>query len=792
MVRIINACLSNKYVFSLFVAFILTIIHPNIWAQEYKIAAIVNDETGHPIDYFNALVRSHVDSSAVKGGAFIEGRLVISVLGNQSYILEISGLGYKKKYLPINNLKDNLDLGNIVLNTQELKEVLIKGTKPIFKIEKDKFIINIENSYLSNVGSSMDVLRYTPMIIVDSRDNLLVAGKENALIYINDKKVASKQELQSLKSSDIKKIEVITNPSAKYEASGQAILNITTINPITNGLFSSIEFQSTTAKRQSFFLSPKIGYKGKKLTIVLDYLLSKNKYESAENTIRRNHLLNTSTDERGITKAELLNHDYSISMDYYPNKKNIVGFQYKGWNNSGTSNLKNIDNYSMEVTDGISTVNTSETPHEIYNSCNFNYQITLDTVGQKVSFLLDYTDFAKKKNAYVNENDNGDYTQNRLDEHLDYQIYSMKSDYTLPLSSFSSVIELGTKYSSAINNSSTMFERNVNNVWVLDNSFENSYDFKENISAAYLTFSKDYRSLKFNTGIRFEHTLFNGKTNNLTFLDTTYLNYFPSVSVSNKFSKNSSISISYSRRIKRPSYYSLSPYIYYVDKFSYRQGNPTLKPTISDIIEVSFLYKKLTGNVGYSYVKNATVFLYETALENPSVTKIILANHKKVEFYYLNVAHNFSGKKYSMNNSLGIKIPKANISYINGNVNLYKPLLYFKHSAKLSLPLDFLLFADFSYINYGHVLLEEKKPLYNLSLGFNKLFFKKKIVLNVVANDILDTYNWKDIRKINDYEIIHEYIPDDTYLRISLRYNFGISKTFFKSKSGNNEETNRL
>ena len=207
--------------------------------------------------------------------------------------------------------------------------------------------------------------------------------------------------------------------------------------------------------------------------------------------------------------------------------------------------------------------------------------------------------------------------------------------------------------------------------------------------------------------------------------------------------------------------------------------------------EASFLYKKLTGNIGYSYVRNATIFEYIADKNDPSITKVILANHPKIEFYYFNASHNFSKNKFTMNNSIGVKVPNAKVNYINGPVYMKKPLIYFKQSDELSLPYGYSVFVDFSYIDYGQIVLEEKEPMYNLSLGFNKSFFKKKLILNFTANNLLKTY-WKDISKVNEFEVIHEYIPDDRYFKVTLQYNFGILKSFFDSKAGNESETDRL
>jgi len=784
--------LDKTLIFKLLFTLFFTVINFTLIAQNIQIKGNVVDENGISIDYFNAILLSPKDSTIVKGGAFADGKFDIQ--NSQDCILKITSLGYVDKYVDVKIEKQNNDLGKIILLLQELNEVIVTATKPILKLEEDKLVMTVENSYLSDIGTSIDILRRTPMLIVDSKQQIFVAGRANALIYINGKKIKSLHELQNLKSSDVKQIEVLTNPSAKYEASGHSVINIFTIKPKLEGIYGAIKGESTFAREQTYLFNTNLGYKNKNMIIAVNYSLTDYNSKTYENTLMNNHVENVITDVKGTTISSILAHDYSTSLDYHINNKNKIGIQYKGWFNSGTSKGINCDKYSINNLMGEQIVNKHEKPEDFHNSINLNYNIKLDTLGQKLFFLLDYTNHLQKNATNIEENDDNMQSTvlRRFNEVLKYDLYSLKIDYSLPLKKHKITLNIGIKYANALNNSNTIFEEYIDNSWSIDDAFDNNYDFTEEISASYFSLSKKINTVNIETGLRVENTYFKGNSKDLCVIDTSYINFFPSISLSNKFTKNFNASITYSKRIKRPSFYNLSPFIYYVDQYSYRQGIPTLKPTISDVVELSFFYKKVTFNMGYSYKKNATIYVYSSDTENPAITRITLENHEKIDFFSTNITHNFSKDKFGMNNSFGIKIPNAQVNYMGSTIDMNKPLIYFKHSDNILLPFDIMLFVDFVYIDYGHILLEEKEPLYNLSLGINKKFLKKKLILSIVANDILDSYNWKDLRNINDYEVIHEYIPDNTYIRISLRYNFGISKSVFRFKSGNKEELKRL
>lgn len=758
------------------------------------------DSDNNSIEYFHAVLLSPVDSSIIQGGAFIDGVFEFHKIKSNSYILQLSSVGYQTYYSNIKKTTQQTEnLGIIKLASLRLKEVNVTAIRPFFRMEKDKFVMQIENSSLSDIGTSIDVLRQTPMVIIDSDNNLSVAGKDNTLVFIDGRKIYSNQELEMINSATIKKIEVITNPSAKYEASGKSVINIVTQKTqLLNGVSSRIKSDVIAGRKTWATEDLTLGYKNNKINILANYTYKFGKQKSYENFIREVILtLNdkTTTDYSTTFTSDYNTHEYRGGFNYKINNKHRLGVQINGWYNNNKYSTYTENNYSINSANGKTTTKSLNKPNAYLSTFNFNYDFIPDTLGQKLAVLLDFTRYSSDSDEKIYETDGTQLDSNIINNQSDYDIYSAKIDYQLPLSSINTELEVGSKYSKVTDGSKSVFSTLVNGSWQLQDIYTNKHNFDEELTAFYITLDKKIQKLSLNAGVRWEHIKSDGDNGKISIIDTSYSKFFPSASVNYKFNKKLSLTINYSKKIRRPSYSSLNPTIIYVDKYFYRQGNPNLRPEISNIYEISStINDNLTVNFGYQYHKNPINFAFYQDKDNPSITMLTTENYKKKESLYLNASYRLMSKsgKFSLQNTLGYKKPKMKIRDHDESRTLSKPYYYFQQTCNVLVVKNTTLYSNFLFYHLGENDIFSYKSMSNFSIGIRTKFYKNKLLINAYANDIFDSMTWKKYTSINTMTMDHTYDPDNTYFKLSLTYNFGTFKPKLKSYSGNREEQNRL
>jgi hypothetical protein len=479
---------------------------------------------------------------------------------------------------------------------------------------------------------------------------------------------------------------------------------------------------------------------------------------------------------------------YTAGFGYLLYSKHQFTLQVLGWNNRGNPDVA-VDNYSL-INGNENIIKTQKyiNSKENHNDLSFNYMIAFNDV-HKLETSFNYIMHNSNTNDIIEEH----YTGNTSNLQYDFDGKNKVFDAQLNYNRFNKDINLkivtGAGLSCVSNNSASLLYSSSN---ILDDRFTYHYDFREITPAYFLNVSKGFNNISLSFGVRGEITDFRGNMENINVADTTYLNIFPNLNVDWKINKSNSLNVSYLRNIGRPSFENLSPNIRYDNIFSYREGNPQLLPTITDDISLSYILKKIRFNIGYRHKKNAAIFYYRQDDGNEDITVVKLINHKSADFLYAGGFYQFVSKRVTSSNSFRYTKPYATVRYNNGYLKLKRQAVYFKTSNDISLSDNISIFVDFLYNDLGESLLERKKYMYNLSAGISGSFLNKKILINISANDILDTYNFKDLRTYGFYDVIHEYMPDNTYLNINIRYNFKTGKQNYKVKNNSMPVLKRL
>ncbi len=526
-----------------------------------------------------------------------------------------------------------------------LKEIAVVAKRSPIEQKADRTIINVDASP-SNAGSTaMDVLEKAPGVTLDKDDNISLKGKQGVTIMIDGKPTYLSAAqladyLRSLPASAIDQIELMTNPSAKYDAAGNSgIINIRTKKNKLKGFNGNLNLTQTQGVYPKPGGSLNLNYRTGQFNFFLNagyshwegfqVLNINRKYLDADAAQTVNSIFSQ------VTVMHFTNPEANLKfgMDYYMTQKTTLGFVVSGFRNKeedrSGSNIQ-LMNPNYQVDSLVYSPNTNNTTWK-NGSANLNFRHQYDSAGREFTADLDYVRYSSMSDQYF---DNLTYTPDmvQLDQsiitgHLPstINIYTFKSDYTRPLAG-GYKLETGIKLSYVNTDNTADYYNMVNSKPEVDTTKTNRFIYKENINAAYVNMNKTYGKWSVQAGVRLEntnysgHQLGNGLTvvNNDSSFSRSYVNLFPTLYVTYQVNQNNQLTVNYGRRIDRPAYQDLNPFLFFLDEFTYQAGNPYLQPQYTQNLELSHSYKHfLTTTLNYSYTKN---FFTETFEQSGQAT----------------------------------------------------------------------------------------------------------------------------------------------------------------------------
>ncbi|HEY9184906.1 MAG TPA: outer membrane beta-barrel protein, partial [Salegentibacter sp.] len=588
-----------------FLLTLLFIITSQAFSQ-HSVRGKLIDENLQPVAFANVILLSAEDSVSVYKGTVSEenGAFNFKNVKEDEYLLKTSFIGFEDHQEKI-KVSEDLDLYRIEIkvSSSELDEITIQARKPTITRSIDRITFDVENSTLSS-SNSWDVLRQTPGVILNQGQ--LQVRNGGVTVYINDRKVQLTADelttlLQSYSAENLKSVEVITNPPARYDAEGGAIININTTKALNPGYKGSLEGNYTQGKVPKYQIGTSHYWKGEKLNFFANYSFSPRKEikrdESYINFINPQNAGNQrwETDFERITRSQA--HNANVMLDYDLDEKNRISFS----TNIMVSPNKTFDNrVNTEIENSQQQLQSSLfTESELENdesniALNLGYTHTMDN-GGSFSSNLHYTRFDQDRMQLV-ETDYfdaaGDLFQTisfNTDATQEIDIVTAQIDFTRPLGSLN--FDAGAKLST-INSSSGI---DFSNAESLENLYENlSDDFKydEKVYAAYANLSQDWENWSIQAGLRGEYTDLEGHSLSMDEVNSQeYFELFPTAFLQYRASDEHSFTFDYSRRIERPRYESLNPFRYFLNENDYNAGNPDLKAAISNNFNLNYTLK---------------------------------------------------------------------------------------------------------------------------------------------------------------------------------------------------------
>lgn len=678
------------------------------------------------------------------------------------------------------------------LVAKKTDSVVVVSQKPLIQIFTDRTVLNVENQSTAVGQNALELLKAAPGVVVDGNENIQMSGKTGVTVLIDGRNTNLSsgdlaQLLKSIEAGNIKEIEIITNPSAKYDAAGNAgIINIKLKKSITNGFNGNVvasHAQSTHARNN---LNAAINFRKNKWNVFGNAGMNK----GFQNTIANNNR-NTAAQnyiQRSIEGDDFRGNNVRAGVDYTINKKNTLGFL---WMN----NFRNttMDNNSHTLLQKFNAADTNVHTRSIApfdtrrNNYNLNYKYSNN--GEELNADVDYTQFnSSLYNTVSNELSNqmnvkfaNNATQNNAGVHI--YIGSVKLDYSKKLKA-NTTLDAGIKSVFSNTNNNLNVLNNNNNIWLQDTGKTNLFKYQETVHAAYVNLNTQLKKLDIQLGLRAEQTQVKGNSINLKNQqinnpDTSYINLFPTVFIQYKINQKHQLGFNYGKRIDRPSYQDQNPFIYVLDAFNSEVGNPYLLPQITHAVELSYTYKYATSiKIKYAQTNN---YIEQLTYQNGSNTIMIPQNAGSRKMVNVSIsspvqitqwwnayisAEPFWQQYQTVLNGYGINniTTQSSIGF-NGYWGNWFTL---KNNCKAELS---------GWFNYQNTTtIYKAQPIGSLNIGFSKNYLNNKLTFHCSVNDVLNTQRWQQTVQTTQLNMLTYRKWESRNIALSCTFRFGNNK----------------
>lgn len=712
-----------------------------------------------------------------------------------TYTLKVEFLSFKTHEQTV-TIESNIDIGTIFLeeDSEALDEVTIVAEKSMVELKLDKKVFNVGKDLLSQNGTVSQILDNVPSVAVDVDGTVSLRGNSNVTILINGKPsvLTMNDNLEQIASQNVEKVEVITNPSSRYEASGTAgIINIILKKNKMDGFSGSVSVQ--TGILADHRINTSINFKTNKLnlfsTLGYRYVNFEGKQTSYQETTNNNitTILNLNADQNRNDKSPTI----YIGADYSLNEQNTLTASYfKGI-------VKNTDitryNYTYSNASNAldSIIQRTENYYEPqdYNQLELTYERTFKKEGEKllVDFQYDFWDDDEQENFE---------TQKTYPEISDPQLmrtrdiesskdYLLQVNYEKPINDHSK-FEAGLQGETRVITSDYTAEEFVNDEWIVYEGIENIVDYQEKIGGVYAQYSNTFKKINLQLGLRTEFTNIEIEDIEGTFNDKkSYNQLFPTAHLSYSFSDKTNMQLSYSKRIRRPAFWQLNPFGGLSDFSAIRIGNPDLDPALTNSLELGFLSSfgkfRINPSIYYQHTKDAFHFYVTKNDEGVLVTIPINLDYENRIGFELSTSYKPT-KWLNLSGEFNYYAFEDNGSYENQLFDYSDSNWFMRLNSRANLPKDLAMQVSFNYQGENRSAQTTRKGNYYMDIALSK---------NLLANEATITFNAQNI--FNSRQTEWTTLGDAFYFegnRQSIGARFNLSFTYrFNKKSNSKDRT---
>jgi iron complex outermembrane receptor protein len=776
------------------------ILSAQLFAQtpETSILGRVVDDKSKAIESATISLMKATDSSLFKISTTDKaGKFAFQNIPLGNYYIQattVNHAGLSPKVVELNEASLTKDIGPIILREEakSLAAVTVTAKKPLIEQKIDRIVVNVDAS-VTNVGATaLEVLEKSPGVSVDKDGKISLKGKPEVMVMIDGKpSYLSASELSNLLSNmnanQLSQIEIMTNPSAKYEAAGNAgVINIKTKKNTTQGFNGNVTFNYGQGVYPKVNNSLMLNYRTGKINTFLNYGYMLNKgfmnVDAQRNFINSMGQKTSELDQvtRQVSKSH--NNNLKVGLDYFVDPATTVGFVATGF----LAPQSQIGNTTSYVKDGSSNITSIERTNRTVDNTwkngtlNVNFHASRDSGKKELTGNLDYLHYDFSGNQEVDglsydakeQLQASSYLKNILP--LNFDVYSARLDYAISLGNGVN-IETGIKSSLVKTNNTSLF---YNSQQKMQDSLSNSFNYSENINAAYINLNKKFGALTLQGGLRAENTNYKGLQTSYSGLqdssfNRSYTSLFPTAFISYQLNENNQFAMSAGRRIDRPAYQQLNPFVAYIDKYMRMAGNPYIQPQFSNNFELAHTYKNMfTTTVNYSVVHN---MMNETLVHSDS---LIIRGFGNI------------GTRYNIGIAESATIPFTKWYTGTFFANLYENRY---DGGVLGYPLNAKQFTfaaninnQFSFQNgwsaelSGMYTTRDRDegqalslPIGQVSAGISKQLFNDKGSLKLNLRDILYTQTIREIQNFQDVQSTVNRARDTRVANIAFVYRFG-------------------
>ena len=775
------------------------------------------------------------DSSLVKAAITDAlGNFVFENVKNGVYLVRATSIGHSKSFsnsftISEANSTSNVGVLQLVPVDKALKEVVVSSQKPLIERKIDRTIVNVDASITNTGGTALEVLEKAPGVSVDKDGNISLKGKSGVVIlldgrpsYLSGPELANL--LKGMTAAQLDQIEIMTNPPAKYDASGNSgVINIKTKKNKAFGYNGSATAGYTQGKYARFNDNVSFNYRNGKINFFSNLSFNRNHRGEDLYILRNFRDANTKNiksifDQTSAMENSRYFYSAKVGADYSVSKNSTLGVVLNGFYNpstwkSNTSTL--IYDPNNILTDRTTAFSQNDDKWKSFSG-NLNFRTKLDSAGQELTADLDYVQYSSRStqplvSSYYDAMGNLKQTPDTLSAHLptSIKIYSGKIDYTLPLKK-AAKFEAGVKSSYVKTDNDAVYDSIRNGSPFLDSSRSNHFIYDENINAAYVNYSRPLgKKWTTQAGLRLENTVADGRSigyeysttqNSFTLTDKrfkrNYTQLFPTFYLQYTPSEKNSFVVNYGRRIDRPDYEDMNPFVHFLDRYTFEQGNPDLGPQFAHNIELSHTYKGfLTSTVNYTSTTNIIQQVIEQH-EATNETFIKKANIASLHQYGLAVSANKNIKKWWSMNLYG-NVYNNHFKGVVNNEEISVAVTTFQAQVQQQFKLGKGWSAELSgfYRTKGLEGVIFIEPIAQVNGGISKQVLKNKGSIRLTFKDIFAGSVFKGYSKYSNVDAQFKDVNDNRTVGVSFTYRFNKGKlkaSGSSKKGGAGDEQNRV
>jgi outer membrane receptor protein involved in Fe transport len=771
----------------------------------------VSDKTSNsPIEFASVNILKLPDSTSVFVGLSDSlGFIKYSFNAGECYLFKVENLSYKKYLSPkfcAENFKDTINL-RLLPASKKLDEVTIESKKNLFKLDGEKKVFDVSSSIAAVAGTAVQVLQQVPTVNVDIDGNISVRGNSNVVVLIDGKPSgltgANRQAvLDQIPAANIEKVEVITNPSSRYDADGMAgIINIVLKKNNQNGYTANATVSVGTNRKYSGNIGASL--KRKNLNIGVFYSYRNNPIWGNGNSFRDNYFADTTFYFRQFATSnnDNINHNLRFTSDINFNKSIVFTYSINGTTQTKTE-VEDIQymNYSPQDIFRSMWIRNAQTNS---NSKNAESNFFLKKSFLKKSHEISFSGNASYNQNFATSNFNNiavsgypaSFSSNQLNPiNSIFRIAVFQTDYTNPIKENIKLdVGLKTSFRNISNDFSILDKDKISGEFINNNLQSNQFRYNEVVSAAYVILSGTKNKINYQAGIRTENTMLQIKQLTIdSAIIRNFTDFFPNINFNYKLNKTSEVQLAFAKRLNRPGPQSLNPFSDFTDPQNVRVGNPFLLPEYIYASEATFSNRNKLGSfIITGYFRHITNSMQRYRIAYPDGTAFVtvrnfsFAQNTGSEFIWrADLSKNFN---FTTNVNLyytKLKGGSGEGELTNDNFNYNIKLI---SSSKLFNWIDLQVTGVY---NARTILLQGYfAAIYGLDIGLKKDILKNKGSISLNVSDVFDTRRFEIYTKAQNFESLNKRKRETLIANLAFTYKIGQSDNSTNKKRGNRENS---